>query len=115
MKEIRITVRCKSDPKHAKIVRVRARLGIQKAEELAELLDGSSLAYVHRPGPNSPIGRCCICQSDVEAEVSEVVDGQEVLDQGHAERKLGKQLQMTKRQLKAGRIVEVEGGTDGAA
>jgi hypothetical protein len=78
MKEIRITVRCASSVKHAKIVRVRARLGKRRAEELAELLDGTSLAYVHPPGANSPIGRCCACGAEVTAEVSEVVDGENV-------------------------------------
>lgn len=79
MKEIRITVRCTEKPtQHAKIVRVKARLGKRKAQELAELLDGSSLAYVHPPGPNSPIGRCCCCGAEVETEVSEIVDGAEV-------------------------------------
>lgn len=76
MKEIRIMVRCVSSPtQHAKVVRVRARLGKRRAEELAELLDGSSLAYVHPPGPQSPIGRCCVCGGQVECEVSEIVNG----------------------------------------
>ena len=78
MKEIRITVRCTAEPlKHAKIVRVKARLGRRRAQELAELLDGTSLAYVHPPGAQSPLGRCCICQAEVECEVSTVVDGTE--------------------------------------
>jgi hypothetical protein len=80
MKEIRITVRCVASPtQHAKVIRVKARLGRRRAEELAELLDGTSLAYVHAPGPQSPIGRCCVCGSECEAEVSEIVDGQEKL------------------------------------
>lgn len=76
MKEIRVTIRCvKSPTQHAKVVRVKAKLGKRKAQELADLLDGSSLAYVHPPGPQSPIGRCCVCGGEVEAEVSEIVDG----------------------------------------
>lgn len=79
MKEIRITMRCLAEPaKHAKVIRVKARLGRRRAMDLADLLDGSSLAYVHPPGPQSPIGRCCICQSEVECEVSTVIDGGEV-------------------------------------
>lgn len=79
MREIRITVRCVDKPMlHAKVVRVRARLGKRRAEELAELLDGSSIAYVHPPGPQSPIGRCCVCGAEVEATVSEIVNGEEV-------------------------------------
>lgn len=78
MKELRITIRCLADPlKHAKVIRVKARLGRNRAQELADLLDGTSLAYVHPPGANSPIGRCCICQSEVECTVSKVIDGAE--------------------------------------
>lgn len=80
MREIRITVRCLASPmQHAKVVRVKARLGKRRAEELAELLDGTSLAYVHAPGPQSPIGRCCVCGGEVYTEVSEIVDGVEKL------------------------------------
>jgi hypothetical protein len=76
MKELRITVRCIASPTtHSKVVRVKARLGRRRAEELAELLDGTSLAFVHPPGPNSPIGRCCVCGGECEAEVSEIVHG----------------------------------------
>ena len=60
---------------HAKVVRVKARLGRRRAEELAELLDGTSLAYVFPPGPKSPIGRCCACGGEVYCEVTETVDG----------------------------------------
>jgi hypothetical protein len=78
MKEIRITIRCLTEPlKHAKVIRVKAKLGRRKAQDLADLLDGTSLAYVHAPGANSPIGRCCICQGEVECAVSTVVDGAE--------------------------------------
>lgn len=110
MKELRITVRCQLQPKlHAKVIRVKARLGKRRAQELADLLDGSSLAYVHPPGANSPIGRCCQCQAEVNAEVSEIVDGNEVppsseeviaIDQhkkSKAERKLGAVLGLPKK------------------
>lgn len=79
MRELRILVRCIAQPKvHAKVVRVKAKLGRRKAEELAELLDGTSLAYVHPCGDNSPIGRCCACGSEVQCDVVEFVDGHEV-------------------------------------
>jgi hypothetical protein len=79
LREIRITVRCVHSPMaHAKVVRVKARLGRGKAQDLADLLDGSSLAYVHPPGPQSPIGRCCVCGGECSAEVSEIIDGAEV-------------------------------------
>lgn len=106
MKEIRITIRCQSEPqKHAKIIRVKARLGVTKARELADLLDGTSFAYIHPAGENSPIGRCCQCRAPVDCTVSTVVDGKEVpptceeateqkahADQ-KAERKLARELQ----------------------
>lgn len=101
MKEIRITIRCQSEPqKHAKIIRVKARLGVTKARELADLLDGTSFAYIHPPGENSPIGRCCQCQAPIECAVSTVVDGKEVPptceevteEKAHAERKLANKL-----------------------
>jgi hypothetical protein len=79
MKELRITVRCLAEFKHSKVIRVKARLGRRRAEELAELLDGTSLAYVHPPGAGSPIGRCVACGGECEAEVSMVVDGVEKL------------------------------------
>jgi hypothetical protein len=80
VKELRITVRCIASPAaHSKVIRVKARLGRRRAEELAELLDGTSLAYVHAPGPNSPVGRCCVCGGECEAEVSQIVDGVEKL------------------------------------
>lgn len=109
MKEIRITVRCLANPKqHAKIVRVKAKLGRMRAQELADLLDGTSLAYVHPPGTNSPVGRCCQCQSEVECSVSSVVDGEIVepteeeaaAEKAHldkkGERRLAKQLKEAK-------------------
>jgi hypothetical protein len=79
VKELRITVRCLAQATHTKVLRVKARLGRRRAEELAELLDGTSLAYVHPPGPQSPIGRCCVCGGECEAEVSAVVNGVEQL------------------------------------
>jgi hypothetical protein len=96
VKEIRITIKCLAQPRlHAKIIRVKAKLGRMRALELADLLDGSSLAYVHPPGANSSIGRCCQCQSEVECSVSAVVDGVEIpptqeeaaVEQAHKEKK----------------------------
>lgn len=60
------------------MIRVKAKLGRMRAQELADLLDGTSLAYVHPPGAQSPIGRCAVCQSEVECAVSTVLDGKEV-------------------------------------
>lgn len=112
MKEIRITVRCTAEPlKHAKVIRVKAKLGLMRARELADLLDGTSLAYVHPPGANSPLGRCCICQAELECTVSKVIDGQEAAptceeamaalehEEGKARRKMEPQLARVAEQL----------------
>ena len=70
--EIRITVRCEKDDSHAKILKISHGLGSEYAKGLAGLLDGSSPFYIHKPGPKSPIGKCCICQGKLSAEVEEV-------------------------------------------
>lgn len=72
MREIRIAVRCSREPlRHAKILRIDAKLGKKWAETLAQLLDGTSPLYIHKPGPLSPIGKCGVCCASVEAEVME--------------------------------------------
>jgi hypothetical protein len=71
--EIRITVRCANHPlKHGKILRVSLALGLEYAQMLAGLLDGSSKFYIYPPGPESPIGKCCTCGGALSAEVAEV-------------------------------------------
>lgn len=72
MTEIRITVRCKNDQDHAKILKIDARLGIEYAEALCGLIDGSSRHYIHPPGDLSPIGKCGICHGKLAATVEEV-------------------------------------------
>jgi hypothetical protein len=76
--EIRITMRCTKEPdKHAKILRLNGDLGMAWAERLAALIDGSSVFYIHGPGPNSPIGKCDICGAKLETETREVeISGQ---------------------------------------
>ena len=72
MKEFRITIRCAAFPKtHAKILRLSFDLGRQYADTLAGLLDGSSPFYIYPPGPNSPIGKCDVCQGSLTATVEE--------------------------------------------
>ena len=73
MKEIRITVRCTDEPqKHAKVLRLHAAAKLPLANVLAGLLDGGSPMYIHAPGPNSPVGRCCVCGARVKCEVEEI-------------------------------------------
>lgn len=72
-KEIRVTVRCKSHPeKHAKILRVDPQLGLEFAQLMAGLLDGTSPMYIYKPGPDSPIGKCATCGGQLETTVEEV-------------------------------------------
>jgi len=83
MNEFRITVRCQREPaKHAKILRLKSEQGRQYADTLASLLDGSSPLFIHKPGPDSPIGKCATCGGGVEASVEEV----EVKEHGKAGR-----------------------------
>lgn len=71
--EFRITVRCAREPeKHAKVIRIVHGAGRQYVDTFAALLDGSSEFYVHKPGPNSPIGKCAICGGQIECHVEEV-------------------------------------------
>jgi hypothetical protein len=71
--EIRITVRCTREPeKHAKILRLNGDLGMAWAERLAGLIDGTSPFYIHGPGPNSPIGKCCVCGAQIASTLEEV-------------------------------------------
>lgn len=72
-KEIRIILRCQNQPdKHAKILIIDECLGIEYAETLAELMDGTSRFYIYKPGPDSPIGKCATCGGQVKSEVIEV-------------------------------------------
>ena len=72
----RITVRCKSEPlTHAKILTFVFSDevgGKEYCETFAGLIDGTSRHYVYPPGPNSPIGKCGICQGELTTEVEEV-------------------------------------------
>ena len=72
MTEIRIIVRCKENPDHAKILRIGNELGTKYAVNLAKLLDGSSPHYIHPPGDLSPIGKCGICHGKLTATVEKV-------------------------------------------
>lgn len=81
MKQVQIVVRCEKEPaKHAKILRLRPdtpelygfSTPKEWAENLARLLDGTSAFYIHKPGPDSPIGKCATCGGKLTATVEEV-------------------------------------------
>lgn len=75
MNQLRITIRCQDHPeKHAKVLRIDPVLGIAWAIQLAGLLDGSSAMYIHKPGPDSPIGKCATCGGHLKCEVEEFED-----------------------------------------
>ena len=71
MPEIRILVRCVDNEAHAKTVRFDAALGMEYAETLAGLLDGSSRFYIFPPSKLSPIGRCAICHGELTCIIEE--------------------------------------------
>jgi hypothetical protein len=67
--EIRIIVRCVDHEGHAKTVRFDAALGMEYAETLAGLLDGSSRFYIFPPSKLSPIGKCGICGGNLSCTI----------------------------------------------
>ena len=69
--EIRIMVQCTASKTHTKLITVDPALGMEYARQFAGLLDGSSTLYIHKPGPNSPIGKCGICQGQIKCTVEE--------------------------------------------
>lgn len=72
MLALQIVVRCTAQPeKHAKILRMRSE-DKTYAENLATLLDGTSAFYIHKPGPDSPIGKCATCGAPLTATVEEI-------------------------------------------
>lgn len=60
---IRLRIQCPEDSDHAKIIRLKATIGMPIAKMLGELLCGTSEFYIHRPQEGSPIGRCLVCGS----------------------------------------------------
>lgn len=72
MTEIRIIVRCKENPDHAKILRMNAECPRYYADDLARLLDGTSHFFIHKPGKMSPVSWCGICHGQLTATVEEV-------------------------------------------
>ena len=82
MKSITINFWC--DKGHTQELRVDHKLGIEYAEGLAGLMDGTSPMYVHSPiGTDSVIGKCGYpgCGAQVHSTV-------EVKDESHPGRKI---------------------------
>jgi hypothetical protein len=69
--EIRIIMRCQDDENHAKVLRLDAKLGMEYAQTLAGLLDGSSPLYIFPPQDLSPIGKCAICGGKLKYTIEE--------------------------------------------
>jgi hypothetical protein len=69
--EIRITVQCAANKAHAKLISLERSLGRECAETFAALLDGSSRWFIHRPGPNSPLGKCAVCGAQLKCAIEE--------------------------------------------
>jgi hypothetical protein len=71
MIEFRITLRCATQPeKHAKIIRMEG-LARDWVEAFAHILDGTSPMYIHKPGPDSPIGKCATCGGQLTSSIEE--------------------------------------------
>lgn len=87
MNMIQITIRCAAHPdKHAKVLRIHEELGLQFAELLAGLLDGTSPMFIRKPGVLSPIGKCATCGGQLTSEVKEMEmeDAQDSREPDHA-------------------------------
>ena len=69
MPQMRITATCRGG--HTQSITYECR-SLQEAELFAGLLDGTSPAYVHPPGPESVIGKCGICGTPIRATAEEV-------------------------------------------
>ena len=71
-RQIRLIIKCVRDHDHQKLLKFSAELGMDYVETFAGLLCGTSPHYVHKPGPNSPIGKCATCGGQIEYTIEEV-------------------------------------------
>ena len=76
MSVIQITIRCVAHKQHAKILRLHESVGAVNADIIAQILDGTSPFYFHKPGALSPIGKCATCGSQLTSEVVGVNDAE---------------------------------------
>lgn len=74
MNIIRLTVTCAQDSDHSKLLKISAELGMEWAQTFAELLCGTSPFYVHKPGPNSSIGKCATCGGRLNYTLEEAIE-----------------------------------------
>jgi hypothetical protein len=67
-KPIRVAIQCSNG--HKQEMKIARRMGMEWAEGMAGLLDGTSPMYQHSPiGTDSVIGKCGICQAQLKATV----------------------------------------------
>lgn len=79
--ELRIVVECLADSNHSKVLRFDAALGMENANIIAAVLDGSSRHYIIKPGPNSPLGKCSTCGGQLKTTLEERHNDARYLDQ----------------------------------
>jgi hypothetical protein len=63
----RITVRCKNDLRHAKILEFPITWDEAVIVALADAIAGRGACFVHPPGELSPVGACSACGSELTA------------------------------------------------
>jgi hypothetical protein len=76
MGDIRITLRCIRNGTHIKVLQLHGEAGMDLAEAIARIEDGSSPYYIHKPGALSPIGKCALCGGQLESEVKVIEDAE---------------------------------------
>lgn len=70
--EVRITVRCREDQRHAKVLRFDGQqFSLPMVRAMAEVFAGEGRAFILKPGPLSPIGKCAVCGGKLDATVEE--------------------------------------------
>lgn len=76
MKGTRLIIRCNAQPdKHAKKLEMHG-MTRKMIEDFAGLLCGTSRFYIHKPGPESPIGKCATCGAQLSWEI-EAMEGKD--------------------------------------
>jgi hypothetical protein len=73
MSEIDVCIEATCEKGHRQLLQIEGQ-GREWALTLAGLLDGSSEMYRFPPGPESPIGKCGVCGSQISCEVKEGKD-----------------------------------------
>lgn len=82
MKIIWLTIKCKADPDHRKLLKFRLdpdttmESAMHNVEITAQIITGTSPLYIHKPGPKSPIGKCATCGGGLEYTIEEAIDAE---------------------------------------